>query len=258
MLIPPDAALSPEQERPQSIPKSCFRGDEPRVALIFTAPLMKQERLNALVLRKWVFSSETHCHIKRCKNKSVGLHLILRVAAEENILIVEAVIHRHPGKLMLRRIGEESPGTKGDAVAYPADVSHGVPVGIIVCGERPGRADVIVPEKIVGPLFRMDYKAVVVNQKDEIGPDVRCKLIDHEVIELVDAVNLLTVPVMNPRRKTKRLPVGDEDGIAKVNSPHGVFHGLDGFIDFHAAHGDQRDIRKLKLPVAVFHGCDLP
>ena len=104
----------------------------------------------------------------------------------------------------------------------------------------------------------MDYKAVVMNQKDEIRLNVRCKLIDHEVIELVDAVNLLTVPVMNVRRQPKRLPIGDEDGIAKVNSPHGVFHGLDGFIDFHAAHGDQRDIRKLKLPVAVFHGYDLP
>ena len=219
---------------------------------------MKQERLNALVLRKWVFSSETHRHIKRCKNKSVGLHLILRVAAEENVLIVEAVIHRHPGKLMLRRIGEESPGTKGDTVAYPADVSHGIAVGIIIGGKRPGRADVIVPEKIVGPLLRVDYKAVVMNQKDEIRLNVRCKLIDHEVIELVDAVNLLAVPVMNAGRQTEGLPIGDEDGIAKVNSTHGVFHGFDGFIDFHTAHGDQRDIRKLKLPVAVFHGYDLP
>ena len=154
---------------------------------------------------------------------------------------------------MLRRIGQEPPGTKGDTVAYPADISHGVPVGIIIGGKRPGRADVIVPEKIVGPLLRVDYKAVVMNQKDEIGPDVRRKLIDHEVIELVDAVNLLTVPVMNVRRQPQRLPIGDEDGIAKVDSPHGVFHGLDGFIDFHATHGDQRDIRKLKLPVAVFH-----
>lgn len=158
---------------------------------------------------------------------------------------------------MLRRIGQEPPGTKGDTVAYPADVSHGIPVGIIVGGKRPGRADVIVPEKIIGPLLRVDYKAVVMNQKNEIGPDVRCKLIDHEVIELVDAINLLTVPVMNAGRQTEGLPVGDEDGIAKVDSPHGVFHGLDGFIDFHAAHGDQRDIWKLQLPVAVFHGCDL-
>ena len=218
---------------------------------------MKQERLNALVLRKWVLSSKAHRHIERCENKPVGLHLILRMAAEENILVVEAVIHRHPGKFMLRRIGQEPPGTKGDAVAYPADVSHGVPVGIIICGKRPGRADIIVPEKIIGPLLRVDYKAVVMNQKDEIRLNVRRKLIDHEVIELVDAVNLLAVPVMNAGWQTEGLPVGDEDGIAKINSAHGVLHGLDGFIDFHAAHGDQRDIWKLQLPVAVFHGCDL-
>ena len=145
MLIPPGAAFSPEKERQQSIPKSCLRGDKTRVALVLSAPLMKQERFNTLVLRKRVFSSETHRHIERCENKPVGLHLILRMAAEENILVVEAVIHRHPGKLMLRRIGQEPPGTKGDTVAYPADVSHGVPVGIIIGGKRPGRADVIVP-----------------------------------------------------------------------------------------------------------------
>ena len=141
---------------------------------------MKQERFNALVLRKRVFSSETHRHIERCENKSVGLHLILRMAAEENILVVEAVIHRHPGKLMLRRIGEESPGTKGDAVAYPADVSHGITVGIIVGGKRPGRADVIVPEKIIGPLLRVDYKAVVMNQKDEITNQSYASILAHE------------------------------------------------------------------------------
>ena len=127
-------------------------------------------------------------HLHRCNPHARLLQPVLIPAAEENIFIIKAVLVLLPHKPCLPWEVQKPFAAQGNAVSNPAQIPVNIVIAMVFSRLRnwPGGTNLIVLKKFIPPLFRVNHKPVIVNQKYIIRLNIVSKLVGNLVIKAVN------------------------------------------------------------------------
>ena len=112
-----------------------------------------------------MFMPKVFCHLNRRIFHACFLKLMLVHTAEENVLIVEAVLVLFPFQIDFPGKCKEPFAAQGDAVSHPAQVSINIMIAVL-CSRlrhRPGGTDIVIIKELIPPFFGMNHESVIVD-----------------------------------------------------------------------------------------------